>query len=82
MQYKCCHSWDIKLFITNNNQLAQASKDILKVDHLITLTDKGYHTGKQIQQCIANSITTHISQVETLSQKELVFPASNFMYDS
>lgn len=62
--------------------MAQASKDLLKVDHMNTLADKGYHTGIQIQQCIANNITTHISPRETPSQEEGVFPASYFTYDS
>jgi transposase len=62
--------------------MAQASKDLLKVDHLNTIADKGYHTGKQIQQCIANNITTHISPRETATQEEGVFPVSYFTYDS
>jgi len=62
--------------------MAQASKDLLKVDHLNTLADKGYHTGKQIQQCVANNITTHISPRENPSQEEGVFSVSYFTYDS
>jgi hypothetical protein len=50
--------------------MAQVSKDLLKVDHLNGLADKGYHTNKQIQQCIANNITIHISPRETPSQEE------------
>ena len=37
------------------------TKELLKVDTMNVLADKGYHTGDQIQQCIENNITTYVS---------------------
>ncbi|MBB3186239.1 hypothetical protein [Microbacter margulisiae] len=57
------------------------AKELLKVDKMDVLADKGYHTGQQIQQCEQNNITTYVSPKEPASNDPDIFPVTTFVYD-
>jgi transposase len=60
--------------------MAIEAKDLLQVDTLKTLTDKGYTTGAEIARCTQNNITTYSSPKEHSSQKNGLYPMQNFTY--
>jgi hypothetical protein len=80
-----------KLFINNDTgsvndtnalaPMALDAKDLLGVDKMNTLTDKGYTTGKQINTCTKNGITTFSSPKEHSSQHNGLFDMQIFEYD-
>jgi hypothetical protein len=64
-----------KLFVNNDtgtvndtnalSQMALDAKELLGIETMNTLTDKGYTTGKQIDICSKNGITTYSSPQST-----------------
>jgi transposase len=61
--------------------MAMATKELLQVDHLNALADKGYHTGEQLEICRENNITTYVS-LKAPSTKDIgLYPAANFIFD-
>lgn len=60
--------------------MAIEAKNLLQVDTLKTLTDKGYTTGAEIARCTQNNITTYSSPKEHSSQKNGLYPMQNFTY--
>lgn len=70
--------------VNDTNALAQvaiATKEVIGVERMDVLTDKGYHTGEQIRQCEQNDITTYVSPKEPASNDPDIFPISDFIYD-
>ncbi len=70
--------------VNDTNALASVAvetKEILQVEQMDVLADKGYHTGEQIQQCEQNNITTYISPKEPASNNPDIFPISSFIYN-
>ena len=61
--------------------MAVRTKELLKVDTMNVLADKGYHTGDQIQQCVENNITTFVSPKEPSTKDVGLYPISMFTYD-
>ncbi len=61
--------------------VALSTKELLKVERMNVLADKGYHTGDQIQQCIDNNITTFVSPKEPSTKDIGLYPISMFTYD-
>ena len=61
--------------------VAIATKELLQVEGMDVLADKGYHTGQQIQQCELNGITTYVSPKEPASNDPDIFPVTSFIYD-
>jgi len=61
--------------------MALKTKELLNVDIMNVLADKGYHTGDQIQQCIENGITTFVSPKEPSTKDIGLYPISMFTYD-
>lgn len=61
--------------------IALKTKELLKVDTMNVLADKGYHTGAQIQQCIENEITTFVSPKAPSTKDIGLYPISMFPYD-
>jgi transposase len=61
--------------------MALRTKELLKVDNMNVLADKGYHTGDQIRQCIENDITTFVSPKEPSTKDMGLYPISAFTYD-
>lgn len=78
-----------KLFVNNdtgsvNDALANMAidaKNLLGVETMNTLTDKGYTTGKQIHICKKNDITTYSSPKEHSSPNNGLYPMKIFEYD-
>lgn len=62
--------------------MAIATKEILQVDQMDVLADKGYHTGDQIQKCEQNNITTYVSPKEPASNNPDIFPITQFVYNA
>ncbi len=80
-----------KLFINNDtgtvndthalSPMALDAKELLGVDTMNVLTDKGYTTGKHIDICTKNDITTFSSPKEHSSQHNGLFDMQIFEYD-
>lgn len=75
--------------VKDNNQLSKMSKrpkEILEVDELEVLTDKGYYDAVEIKECVDNEIFPYIPEPDpTISKKinvpEPPFYGSEFRYD-
>jgi hypothetical protein len=61
--------------------MAMQTKELLQVEHLTVLADKGYHTGEQIEQCQLNNITTYISPRASSANDKGLYPITDFTYD-
>jgi len=80
-----------KLFVSNDtgtvndthalSPMALNAKELLGVDQMNVLSDKGYTTGKHIQRCVENGITTYSSPKEHSSQHNGLFDMQIFEYD-
>jgi transposase len=62
--------------------IAIETKELLQVEKMDVLADKGYHTGQQIQQCEQNQITTYVSPKEPASNNPDIFPITQFTYNA
>jgi|TARA_R110002074_G_scaffold106578_2_gene230225 transposase len=80
-----------KLFVNNDtgtvndthalSPMALDAKQLLGVEKMRTLTDKGYTTGKHLDMCTKNGITTYSSPKEHSSQHNGLYPMIDFRYD-
>ena len=61
--------------------MALDAKELLGVDKMKVLTDKGYTTGKHIQKCVENGISTYSSPKAHSSQHNGLFDMQIFEYD-
>jgi transposase len=61
--------------------MAIKTKEILGVENMNALADKGYHTGEQLQQCVENNITTYVSPKEPSTKDIGLYPISMFSYN-
>jgi hypothetical protein len=61
--------------------MALEAKELLNVDKMKTLTDKGYTTGAEIARCSQNNITTFSSPKAHSSQKNGLYDMQDFAYD-
>jgi len=62
--------------------VARAVKEVLKVEEMDVLADKGYHTGEQIRQCEQEGITTYVSPKEPASNDPDIFSVTSFVYNA
>lgn len=79
------------LFINNNtgtvndthalSPMALDAKELLKVDQIDVITDKGYTTGKHIDICTKNGITTYSSPKDHSSQHNGLYDMQIFEYN-
>lgn len=60
--------------------MAIQTKELLQVEHLTVLADKGYHTGEQIEQCSLNHVTTFVSPRASSAHNNGLYPISVFTY--
>lgn len=67
---------------TSLSTVAIETKELLQVDQMDVLADKGYHTGQQIQQCEQNNITTYVSPKEPASNNPEIFSITQFLYNT
>ena len=63
------------------SHIALDAKELLGVETMNTLTDKGYTTGIQIDICSKNGITTYSSPKAHSSQHNGLYPMKDFLYD-
>ena len=71
--------------VNDTNALASVAietKELLQVEKMDVLADKGYHTGEQIQQWEQNNITTYVSPKERASNNPDIFPITQFIYNA
>lgn len=61
--------------------MAVQTKELLKVENMNVLADKGYHTGEQMQQCGENNITTYVSPKAPSTKDIGLYPISEFHYN-
>lgn len=80
-----------KLFVNNDtgsvndtnalSSMAIDAKELLGVETMNTLTDKGYTTAKQLDECTKNDITPYSSPKEHSSQQNGLYPMKDFIYN-
>lgn len=80
-----------KLFVNNGtgtvndthalSPMALDAKQLLGVEKMNTLTDKGYTTAKHLEICTKNGITPYSSPKEHSSQHNGLYPMVDFEYD-
>ncbi len=61
--------------------MALEAKELLGVEKMNTITDKGYTTGAELARCAENNITTYSSPKEHSSQKNGLYDMQDFVYD-
>jgi len=62
--------------------MAKRAKDLLGVDHLEALADKGYYHGKEVKACLDAGITPYLPKPRTsASRKRGLFSKEDFRYD-
>ena len=61
--------------------MAMQTKEILGVNKMNVLADKGYHTGEQLEQCHKNDITTFVSPKAPSTKDIGLYPITSFVYD-
>lgn len=62
--------------------MAIEAKELLQLDAMKTLTDKGYTTGAELARCEQANITTYSSPKEHSSPNNGLYPMKDFEYDS
>ena len=62
-------------------EIAIESKELLEVEKMDALADKGYHTGDEIQQCDEHNITTYVSPRGSSTNNKELYPIEKFVYD-
>jgi hypothetical protein len=65
--------------------MAGKAMQVLEVETIMALADKGYHTGKQLQECTAGHITTVVAYPDRSNRASQIDPAyqtSEFSYDA
>jgi transposase-like protein DUF772 len=70
--------------VNDTNALASIAintKEILGIDKMNVLADKGYHTGEQLEQCQKNDITTFVSPKAPATKDIGLYPITSFVYD-
>lgn len=60
--------------------IAIETKELLAVEQMDVLADKGYHTGDQIRQCSEQNIRTYVSPKEPASNDSDIYPVTAFIY--
>jgi transposase len=61
--------------------IAIQTKELLQVESMDALADKGYHTGEQMKQCDEYNITTYVSPKAPSTKDIGLYPISEFQYN-
>ena len=61
--------------------MAIQTKEILGVEKMDVLADKGYHTGVQLERCQKNNISTFVSPKAPSTKNIGLYPITRFKYD-
>jgi transposase len=62
-------------------QMAIATKELLQVEQMDVLADKGYHTGGELMECEKENITTYVSPKAPSTKDTGLYPVTTFVYD-
>jgi len=62
--------------------IAIQTKELLKVDELKVLADKGYHTGVELYRCQEKGITSYVSPKAPATKDIGLYPVTDFRYDA
>lgn len=62
-------------------EMAMQTKEILGVNKMNVLADKGYHSGEQLEQCQKNNITSFVSPKAPATKDIGLYPITSFVYD-
>jgi len=63
------------------SDIAITSKELLKVEQINAIADKGYHTGEEIHRCGAHNITTYVSPRESSTNNKELYTINQFVYN-
>jgi transposase len=63
------------------SSMALQTKELLGVETMEVLADKGYHTGAELAQCQENNITTYVSPKSPATKDTGLYPITSFVYD-
>lgn len=61
--------------------MAIQTKELLGVERMKVLADKGYHTGEELEQCKKNDITTFVSPKAPSTKDIGLYPITSFVYN-
>lgn len=61
--------------------MAVKTKEILGLEGMKVLADKGYHTGEELGQCQMHDITTYVSPKAPSTKDIGLYPITSFVYD-
>jgi len=61
--------------------MAIQTKELLGVDSMNVLADKGYHTGEELEQCQKHDITTYVSPKAPSTKDIGLYPITSFIYN-
>jgi len=70
--------------VNDTNALADIAihtKELLGVENMNALADKGYHTGAELQKCTEQNITTYVSPKAPATKDIGLYPITSFRYD-
>jgi len=62
-------------------QMAIATKELLQVEQMDVLADKGYHTGGELMECEKENITTYVSPRAPSTNDNGLYPVTSFVYN-
>jgi len=62
------------------SDMAISTKELLNVEHLHVIADKGYHTGEEIQRCGEHDITTYVSPRASSTNNKELYRVDMFVY--
>jgi transposase len=62
-------------------QMAIATKELLQVEQMDVLADKGYHTGSELMECEKENITTYVSPKAPSTKDTGLYPVTSFVYN-
>jgi len=84
-KHKLIIDHDVTNDVTDFNQLermATRAKEILQVDELDVIADKGYYNGSQIKACLEKGITPTVPKANTsANRRKGLFTKQDFRYD-
>ena len=63
------------------SSMASQTKELLGVESIKVLADKGYHTGSELSRCQENNIITYVSPKAPATKEEGLYPVTSFVYD-
>lgn len=65
------------------SEMAKRAKDILEVEELEVLADKGYYDAIEIKECVDNGITPYVAEPESTVSKDVdIYRKEDFTYDA